>query len=65
MTKRTLIIAAVALICLLAAFFSLFSEKQAVVSELNDLLNGKVPGKENEQVNKEADVPGAGTETKV
>lgn len=40
MSKRTLIIAAAALVLLLLTFLSLFLEKQAVQKEYDDLLNG-------------------------
>jgi hypothetical protein len=44
MSKRTILLAVLAVIMFVAAIFSLFFEKKETETELNDLLNGSRPG---------------------
>jgi hypothetical protein len=63
MSKRTIIIAALAILLFIAALFSLFMEKQDVTNELNELLNpGDKENKEAKLKNENNGGAGPGTE---
>lgn len=64
MSKRTIIIAVIAVVLFIGALLSLLVEKNQVKAELDDLLNGKVPEEsvEPEVTDKETAIPGNGTD---
>jgi hypothetical protein len=62
-TKRTIIIVVLAVILFIAALVSLFMEKQAVMTELNEVLNGKQPEDNNKADIKPEENVGIGSET--
>ena len=57
MSKRSLILAACAILLFIASFLSLMVEKNIISQELDDLVNGKEPE------NNKSDEPAAAAET--